>query len=694
MTLLARAAGSAFLLAASTSLASADEGMWTLDNLPIKQLQAKYGFTPSAEWIDHVMHASARLTLGCSASFVSPNGLVMTNHHCANECLSDLSRGSSNYMQSGYTSKSQSVEPRCPGMELNQLDAISDVTPQMNAATQNKSGADYIRAQHAEQAAIEKSCGGADTTHTRCDVVTLYNGGRYALYRYKRFQDVRLAFAPEQNIAFFGGDPENFNYPRYDLDVTFLRAYENGKPAHTAYFAFDPAGPKAGELVITSGNPGRTDREETAAQLMLFHDVVLPLALDNYEDLDGLLWQWRRESAAHRNEADELQFNVQNTIKVYDGFEKALAGPAILQGKEADQASLLGWINADPGRRTTYGDPYAAIAATLPQQKLLDARYTMLEGAREPFAFPGSEFAFARPLVRAAVERSKPDADRLPQFRDANMPALTATLFSAAPIYPDFDETRFAFSLIRLRQVLGAEDADVQAALGKSSPEDLAHRLIAGTGLRDVKLRRALWNGGEAAVSASNDPMIRFARQVDPSSRAVRTAWETEVEAPQRKNDELIARARFARDGTGIAPDATFTERLSFGTVSGWNQDGHDVPPFTDFAGLYAAATGSAPFDLPQPWIAAQGKLNGKTPYDFISTNDIVGGNSGSPMIDRDGHAVGLVFDGNLPSIAGSFFYDPSNNRAVSVDTAALIAALRTVYADNWLAEELSGKRS
>ena len=694
MTLMARAVGSAFLLAASTGLASADEGMWTLDNLPIKQLQSRYGFTPSAEWIDHVMHASARLALGCSASFVSPNGLVMTNHHCANECLADLSKGSNNHMQSGYMAASQSAEPRCPGMELDQLDAISDVTPQMNAAVENKSGADYIRAQHAEQASIEKNCGGADTTHTRCDVVTLYHGGRYALYRYKRFQDVRLSFAPEQNIAFFGGDPENFNYPRYDLDVTFLRAYENGKPAHTAYFAFDPAGPKAGELVITSGNPGSTQREETAAELTLFHDVVLPLALDNYEDLDGVLWQWSRESIAHRNEADELLFIVQNTLKVYNGFEETLADPAMLRRKDADEASLLDWINADPGRRAAYGDPFAAIAATLPQQKLLSGRFTMLEGTRSAFAFPGAEFSFARTLVRAAAERGKPDADRLPMFRDANLPALQQALFSAAPLYPDFDETRLAFGLTRLRQVLGADDADVRAALGTASPEDLAHRLIAGTGLRDVQLRHTLWNGGQAAIDASTDPMIRFARQVDPGARAVRTAYENEVEAPQRKGDEAIARARFARDGTGLAPDATFTERLSFGTVQGWTKDGHAVPAFTDFAGAYASATGSAPFDLPASWLAARGKLDGRTPYDFVSTNDIVGGNSGSPVIDRDGHAVGLAFDGNLPSIAGSFFYDGANNRSVSVDTAALIAALRTVYADNWLAEELTGKRS
>ncbi len=690
---LAIAAGTAFLLASSTSMTRADEGMWTLDNLPIKQLQAKYGFTPSAQWIDNVMHASARLTLGCSASFVSPDGLVMTNHHCANECLADLSKGQVSYMQDGYTAKNQESEPRCPGMELNQLSAITDVTGKMNDATNGKTGSDYVHAQHAAQAAIEKACAGTDPTHTRCDVVTLYHGGRYALYRYKRFQDVHLVFAPDQNIAFFGGDPDNFNYPRYDLDVTFLRAYENGKPAHTAYFPFDPAGPKAGEFVITSGDPGSTERDTTAAQIRLMHDVTIPFVLVNYENLDGVLWQWSRESAAHWREADHLLFGVENSLKVYNGYETSLGDPALLAHKDAAEKSLLGWIDADPQRKSAYGDPFAAIAATLPRQSELYGRYAMREGARAPAASPSDEFGFARMIVRAAIERQQPNAERLPLFRDSNLPAVEQALFSTAPVYPDFDETLLARALTHFRQVLGADDADTRVVLGRSSPSDLAHRLITGTGLRDVALRRALWEGGEHAVEASEDPMIRFARQVDPAARAVRTAWENEVEAPQHKNGELIARARFARDGTSQAPDATSTERLSFGTVAGWTEHGRDVPPFTHFTGLYDRATGAAPFDLTPAWLAAKTRLDLQTPLDFVSTNDIIGGNSGSPLIDRNGRAVGLVFDGNIESIAGDFFYDPQVNRAVMVDTAALIAALRTVYADGWLARELAGAR-
>ena len=674
---------------AAAGAAHASEGMWTLDNLPLAQLKSQYGFTPTQAWIQTVMHASARLALGCSASFVSPEGLVMTNHHCANECLSDLSLGRRNYMQNGFKAASRTSEPKCPGMELNQLQSISDVTRQMNEATSGKSGADYIKAQHAAQSAIERNCAGSDTIRTRCDVVTLYHGGRYALYRYRRFDDVRLTFAPDQNIAFFGGDPDNFNYPRYDLDVTFLRAYENGKPAHTAYFPFDPNGPKAGEMVITSGNPGRTERDTTAAELRALHDTELPLTYGYDQNFDGVLWEYSRDGVEQKKEAADEIFGVENALKVYTGWLQAFADPGFMTRKDAQAQALLDWIDADPARKQAYGDPFAAIASTIPAEVSLYPRYAMLEGVRHPLAFDIPGFEFARILVRASAERAKPDADRLPAYRDANLPALRERLFSEAPIYPALEETTLAFSLTKLRQVLGADDETVRLALGKASPEDLAHRLVAGTRLGDVKLRRALWDGGASAVAASTDPMIRFALLVDPPSQAVHKRWEDEVEAPQRKGSEQIARARFARDGTAIYPDATFTERLSFGTVAGWNENGHEVPPFTTFAGLYDRATGSAPFDLSDAWLKARSRLDLGTPFDFVTTNDIIGGNSGSPVIDRNAHVVGLIFDGNIHSLDGDLIYDGAQNRAVAVDSAALLAALRGVYDDRWLADEL-----
>ena len=566
--------------------------------------------------------------------------------------------------------------------------AISDVTKQINDATVGKSGADYIKAKHAAQSAIEKNCAANDTAGTRCDVITLYEGGRYALYRYKRFRDVRVSFAPDQDIAFFGGDPDNFNYPRYDVDVTFLRAYENGKPAHTAYFPFDPKGPKAGELVITSGNPGLTQRNETTAQVTALHDDELPLTFGYLEGLDGLLWEYSRGSAARQEDAAERVFGTQNVLKVYGGWFTALAKPALLARKDQEQADLLAWINADPQRKQAYGDPFATIKATVTSEESLFDRYAMLVGPRRPLAFDAPEFAYARTLVRAAAERQKPDGERLTAYRDANLPALEEGLLSAKPVHADLDETTLAFSLTKMRQVLGADDALVRLALGKSSPEDVARRLVTGTKLGDAKVRRALWARGQS-VASSDDPMIRFALLVDPSSRAVEKQWENEVEAPQTKGAELIAKARFARDGTSIYPDATFTERLSFGTVEGWNEDGHPVAPFTTFAGLYDRATGTAPFMLSGDWLTAKGHIDLATPLDFVTTNDIIGGNSGSPIIDRDAHVVGLIFDGNIHSLAGNFFYDGSVNRAVSVDSAALLTTLRDVYDDKWLADEL-----
>ncbi len=664
--------------------------MWTMDNLPVKQMQAQYGFTPSADWIKRVTQSSARLALGCSASFVSGDGLVMTNHHCANECLSELSSAGHNFMQDGYTSVSQPREPKCPAMELDRLDTISDVTPKMSAALAGKHGADYTKAQEAAESGIEKSCVGGDATTWRCDVVTLYHGGRTALYRYRRYQDVRLVFAPDQNAAFFGGDPDNFNFPRYDLDVTFLRAYENGHPAHTQFFPFDPAGPKAGELVFTSGNPGSTSREEPVAQLQLLRDLELPATYGYLSTLDGVLWEYSRTGVAAAQDAQDEVFGVENSLKVYTGWLQTLADPKMLAAKQQAEDSLRQWINADPQRKAQYGDPWATLAPALVAERRLFTPYVMLEGTRAPRGFGGDLFGYAKTLVRGAAERAKPDADRLSEYHDAKLPAIEAQLGSSAPVHPHLEQTLLAFSLTRLRQSLGADDASVKTILGHQSPEELSTHLVSFTHLGDPKVRLALWHGGQAAIEKSTDPMIVLARKVEPIARGLRDQWDNQVKAPQREASEALARARFARSGTSAYPDATFTQRVSYGTVKGWDENGHQVPPFTTFAGLYDRATGSDPFKLTKPWLAAKPHLDLATPFDFVSTNDIIGGNSGSPVIDAKGDAVGLIFDGNIHSLGGDFTYDGSQNRAVAVDTTALLAALKTVYRNQALADELT----
>ncbi|KGI79052.1 S46 family peptidase [Oleiagrimonas soli] len=675
------------LLLATAGSAMADEGMWTLDHLPIKQMQQKYGFTPTQQWIDHVQHAALRLAEGCSGSFVSANGLVMTNHHCANTCLSQLSDKNHNYMQDGYVAKDDKDEPKCPDMELNQLEKITDVTARVNAATAGKEGAARIKAQRAVDSAIEKACVNSDPDTWRCDVVTLYHGGRYALYKYRRYQDVRLVFAPEQSIAFFGGDPDNFNFPRYDLDVTFFRAYVDGKPAHTPdFFQFDPKGPKAGELTFVVGNPGSTERQTPWAVLAYSRDKSLIPFFGYLSEERGLLWQYSRMGKQQAKEAQDALFGIDNTLKVFKGWLETLNDESFVAKKREEDASLRAWIDADPARVKKYGHPWQTLDKALQRGSQLRERYSMIEGGQ---GFGSTLFRDARALVRAATERAKPDADRLPPYRNANLPAMQQQVEAKTPFYPQYDENKLAWTLEKMRQALGADDPFVHEVLGKQSPEQLAHALVYGSKLSDPAVRKQLWDGGEKAIQASHDPMIELARKIDPVARKLRKQYEDEVEAPLRQASEAIAQARFARDGTSSYPDATFTMRLSYGTVKGWMEKGKEVPPFTHFDGLYKRATGADPFKLPESWLKAKSSLDLSTPMDFVTDNDIIGGNSGSPVINKEGHAVGLIFDGNIHSLGGNFTFNDSNNRAVAVDTAALDQALRKVYHLPRLAEEL-----
>ncbi|WP_266157327.1 S46 family peptidase [Dyella silvatica] len=642
--------------------AAADEGMWTLDHLPVAQMQQHYGFTPSQSWIDLVQHAAVRLAEGCSGSFVSADGLVMTNHHCANSCLSQLSAKGKNYMSDGFSVQKQEDEPKCPDVELNQLDSMTDVTAQVSAATAGKSGADRIKAERAVSSKLEQSCIAGDAKTWRCDVVMLYHGGRYALYKYRRYQDVRLVFAPEQSVAFFGGDPDNFNFPRYDLDVTFFRAYLDGKPAKTPQFLkFNPQGPKAGDMTFVVGNPGSTQRDTPWTQLSAMRNYTLTPSFGYLSELRGVLWQYTRGGSQQAKEAQDLLFGLDNSLKVFSGWLDTLSDADFAQRKQQQDASLRDWIAADPARKATYGDPWAELQQAQQRGKELQGRYSMIQGGRG-FGVGTQLFDNARTLVRGAAERAKPDGERLPAYRNA---------------------------MEKMRQRLGADDAFVHQVLGKQSPDQLAQALVSGTKLADPAVRKQLWDGGAKAIAASTDPMIVFARQIEPQAAAVRKQYEAEVQAPTSKADEAIARARFERDGTANYPDATFTLRLSYGKVAGWNEDGKPVPPFTDFNGLYARATGADPFKLPDSWVQAKSSLNLTTPMNFVTDNDIIGGNSGSPVIDREGRAVGLIFDGNIHSIGGDFTYDSSNNRAVAVDTAALVEAVRKVYKLPLLADEL-----
>lgn len=666
--------------------ALADEGMWTFNNFPSQKVKEKYGFAPSQEWLDQVRLASARLAGGCSASFVSDSGLVMTNHHCARGCIQQLSSRARDYMRNGFYAKTLAEEKKCPAVEVNQLLEITDVTDRVRKATHGLSGAAFEKAEKAARAELEKTCG-KDHAQIRCDLVRLYQGGLYHLYKYRRYQDTRLVFAPENQIGMFGGDPDNFEFPRYNLDVTFLRVYEGGKPAKTDhYFKWSADGAEAGELVFMSGNPGKTSRLDTIDELTYARDHSLPERLVYLAELRGMLNQFKKRGPEQERISSNALLGVENVLKALTGRRRALVDDAFFAQLVAQERSLREKVNADPKLKAQYGQAWAEIARAIVALEQIRERFTILESS----AGAGSDlFKIARTLNRGAIELPKPNAERLSEYADARLKFLELNLFSPAPIYPDLETERLAFYLTKLREHLGPDDPVVQKVLGKQSPEAVAARAVRGTKLRDPKVRQRLWTGGQKALDAAKDPMIELVRSVDEAALAIRKRYEEDIESVLKRNDELIARARFQLYGTNTYPDATFSPRLTYGAIEGWSENGKQIPPFTKIDGTFERATGHAPFDLPPSWLRAKPKLDGQKPMNFASTNDIIGGNSGSPVINKNAEIVGIVFDGNIHSLGGEYGFDPRTNRAVSVDSRAIIESLQKVYNAQRLLKEL-----
>jgi hypothetical protein len=674
------------LLAIAGPSAFAAEGMWTLDNLPTKRIAKEYGFSPDADWSNQVMRSSARLAGGCSGSYISADGLVLTNHHCAVECVEDLSTAANDYVKHGFLAKSRAEEIQCPGMELNRLDEITDVSSEVKAALAGLAGENYVRAERAVTAKLTSACAAGDPQGTRCDVVNLYHGGRYHLYRYHRFQDVRLVFVPEKDIAFFGGDPDNFNFPRFDLDTALLRAYENGRPAHIKdYFKIKPAGATTGELVFVTGHPGHTDRQLTRAELELQRDQTMTQHLIVLAEKRGLLNQYGKISAETARVSTTDLFGVENSFKALSGELQTLQDPAFWHAKTTEEQQLREWM-AKNVKKTDEPDPWQAIAAATATQRALNQEYRALERGD---GFWSQTYALAHTLVRGASQRAKPNAERFVEFNDAALPRQEQLLFSKSPIYADYERLKLGWSLAKFREWLGADDPRVKAVLGRESPEQVASRVIKGTRLDDIEYRRQLWQGGQKAIDASEDPMIQLARKVEPYALAVRKRYDEEVDAVIRKNTERIAAARFAMSGTTAYPDATFTLRLSYGDVRGWEENGRKIPAMTDYAGLFERATGVEPYALPPSWLAARPRLRMEQPLNFATTNDIIGGNSGSPVINRQREIVGLVFDGNIASLGGDLWYDIRLNRTVAVHIGAIVDALDKIYGGDHLVKEM-----
>jgi len=676
-----------------SSLAVADEGMWLYNEAPKEKIRAKYGFDLTQQWLDHVRLSSVRFNNGGSGSFVSPDGLTFTNHHVGAGCVQQLSTEGHDYIKTGFYAKTEAEEVKCPNLELNQLVGIEDVTEKINAGVKSEMAtAEIGTAQRAAMSQVEKDC--TTSTGLRCDVVTFYSGQVYNLYKYKKYTDVRLVFAPEFDIAFFGGDPDNFTYPRYDLDITFFRVYENDKPAHLDnYLKWSPTGVKDGDLIFVSGHPGNTGRLLTMAQLEFLRDVQYPIALKVYARRIALLQEFSKQSEENARIAKEDLFGLQNSQKAITGYQSGLLDKEIMKEKTNQEVYLRAAFKV-ASKDANATDPWEEIVQAIKTQQAIFPNLSYLERMR---AFPSHLAQFARTLVRAADEIPKPNPDRMREFRDSALPSLEQQLFSTEPIYKNLETALLTDGLSEMQESLGKDNPEVQKVLQGKSPADVAKDLIANTKLDDVAVRKQLYEGGKAAIEASTDPLIVMMRSIDPDARSARREFEDKVDSVVRRDGGAIAKARFAQSGFTQPPDATFTLRLSYGLVKGYQENGKNIPFDTTMGGAYqhAAEHGSqSPYNLPESWIKSKDKLDLKTPFNFVSTADIIGGNSGSPTVNKNGEVVGIIFDGNIESLPWNFAYSDTQGRAVSVDSRGIQEALRKVYSAGALADELMGTKA
>ena len=680
----------ALLLAGATL--RADEGMWLYSAPPREQLKKKYGFEFTDAWLDHLRMASVRFNSGGSGSFVSGDGLVITNHHVGADSLQKMGSKDHNYLRDGFYAKTDADEIKCNDLELNVLQSIEDVTLRVNAGIPvGATGDDAALARRKIFAEIEKES--RDKTGFRSDVVTLYQGGAYHLYRFKRYTDIRLVFAPESQIAFFGGDPDNFEYPRYDLDICLFRVYENNTPVKPVHFLkWSEKGAQDGELTFVSGHPGNTSRLQTVPELAYTRDNQFPYVLALLKRREVLLSAWSGRSEENARRAREDLFSIQNSRKVRDGGLAALQDATFFGAKVTAENTFKKQL-AD---RADGKDALAAFDRIAAAQKIiagLALRQRFLEGTA---GLNADSFGLARNLLRAGDERPKPNGERLREYSDARRESFEQQLFSDKPIYADLEILTLSDSLTFLVEQLGFSDPTVQTILAGKSPRVRAAELITGTQVREVAFRKKLYEGGAAAVTAAKDPLIEVARTIDAEARALRKTLEAQTETKQQAQ-AIIGKARFALEGASNYPDATFTLRLSYGRVAGYEENGQKVPALTTIAGLYersAEQHNKEPFELPPRWVAKKSALNLATPFNFVSTCDIIGGNSGSPSVNKAGEFIGIIFDGNIQSLSADFGYEDVQSRALSVHSAGILEALRKVYEVPALAAELvNGKR-
>ena len=666
-----------------------DEGMWTFDNPPLKLLKEKYGFEPTKEWLDHVRLSSVRFNDGGSGSFVSANGLALTNHHVARGQLQKMSTPEKDYVKDGFYAKTQADEIKCADLELNVLESMENITDRiMKAVKKAKTDQEALELRKAESAKIEKE--NLKKTGLRSDIVTLYNGGEYWVYRYKKYTDVRLVFAPEAGIAFYGGDPDNFTYPRYDLDMAIFRVYENDKPVQSKnYLKWSANGADDGELVFVSGNPGSTERQSTMAQLEFMRDYQYPMVLKSLKRRIEMLKKYSLRGKEETRQAASLIFGMENSVKANQGEYEGLLDKNIFDKKQKEETEFISIIAKNPEWQKEFGGAWDAIA-TVKKKNIDLVKPSFFRGLR------GSRMAqLALMVVQYVAEVKKPDGERLDGFHDAQLETFKFNLFSPAPVYPQLEEYRLTDGLKETIEELGADDPFIKNVLENKTPEEFAKELISGTKMADPEFRKKIVEGGQKAIDACVDPMIVAAKKVDPFVRDNRKKIEDEVQSIESVAGEKIGKARFAAYGKSTYPDANFTLRLTYGTVKGYPMNGTLAPSKTTIYGLYDryySFDKQNPFDLPQRYIDNMGKLDLSTPMNFVSTLDVVGGNSGSPVINKNGELVGLVFDGNIESLVGNYVYDEVKNRTVSVHSKAMIEAISKLYDAPALVDELLGR--
>jgi len=667
--------------------ALADEGMWTFDNPPTKQLQDKYKFNPTQAWLDHVRLSCVRLNDGGSGSFVSPHGLLLTNHHVARGQLQKNSSSEHNYLRDGFYAGSPEQEMKSPDLEVNVLVGMEDVTARVLAAVK---GAKNVEEEFAKRKAVIADIEREATQKTglRADVVSLYSGGEYWLYRYKKYTDVRLVFAPEQQIAFYGGDPDNFTYPRYDLDMALFRVYENGEPIDSReYLKWNPKGAADGELVFTSGHPGTTQRLSIYKELEADRDLFLPRAIHRAKLRIAVLRDYSARGSEQARQAASAIFGLENSLKSFEGNLRGLENRNLMEKKRQEEERFKAMIMANPAWKSQFGAAWDDMARAVENEKVSSTKLAYR-------ALDSSLGQLANLLVTYVAEVKKPDGERMMGFHESQVDSLKVRLFSPAPVYPEMEIARMSAALDLAQKELGPDDAWVKAVLDGRSPQQAASELVKGTKVGDPAFRKLLVEGGEAAVTASTDPMIAVARRIDPIRRELIKWFEANVQSVQERAGEQLGKARFAAFGKTTYPDATFTLRLSYGTVQGYPMNGTKAPSKTTMYGLYDRAAGfdnQGPFALPKRYLDGKDKLDLSTPFNFVTSNDVVGGNSGSPVINRDAEIVGLIFDGNIESLVGDYVYEETTNRAIAVHTAAMTEALKKLYGAQRLVDELMG---